>query len=101
MKKTIIEKTLNNEVFINPNSHKVKSSLKIAIVCDRVYPFFKGGVEKRYWDIAEKLIKKGHEVHFYTGQWPGMEKEMILNNIHLHGVYKVKNFYVNGKKSIK
>ncbi len=75
--------------------------MKIAIVCDRVYPFFKGGVEKRYWDIAENLIKKGHEVHFYTGQWPGMEKEVIVNGIVLHGVYTVKNFYVNGKKSIK
>lgn len=75
--------------------------MKIAIVCDRVYPYFKGGVEKRYWDIARTLSKKGYEFHFYTGQWPGMEKEMVIDDIYLHGVYKVKNFYVNGKKSIK
>src|SRR3989344_5692812 len=75
--------------------------MKIAIVSDRVYPFFKGGGEKRYWDIAKELIKRGHEIHFYTGQWHGMKKEMKIEGIYLHGVYKVKNFYVNGKKSIK
>ena len=38
--------------------------MKIAIVSDRVYPFFKGGAEKRYWDIAKYLTKKGNEVCF-------------------------------------
>ena len=75
--------------------------MKIAVISDRVYPYFKGGAEKRIWDIGNLLTKKGYEFHFYTGQWPGMEKEMILNNIHLHSIYKVKNFYINGKKSIK
>lgn len=75
--------------------------MKIAIVCDRVYPYFKGGVEKRYWDIAKRLIKRGHEIHIYTGQWPKMKKNEIVDGIYLHGVYKVGNFYVDGKKSIK
>ncbi len=75
--------------------------MKIAIVCDRVYPYFKGGVEKRYWDVAKRLIERGHEIHFYTGQWPGMKREMVIDGIYLHGVYKVETFYVNGKKSIK
>lgn len=75
--------------------------MKIAVIMDRVYPYFKGGVEKRMWDIAELLTKKGYEFHFYTGQWPGMKENEIINGIYLHGIYKVKNFYVNGKKSIK
>src|SRR3989338_8080734 len=75
--------------------------MKIAIISDRVYPFFKGGGEKRYWDLAKEIIKKGHEIHFYTGQWPKMKKEMKIEGIHIHGVYKVKSFYVNGRKSIK
>ena len=74
--------------------------MKIAIVSDRVFPFFKGGAEKRYWEIAKRLTRKGHEVHFFTGQWPGMEKKMTVEGIHLHGVYKVNSFYVNGTKSI-
>lgn len=75
--------------------------MKIVIVSDRVYPYFKGGGEKRYWDLAKELLKNGHEIHFFTGQWPKMKKEEIKEGIYLHGVYEVKNFYVNGKKSIK
>jgi len=74
--------------------------MKIAVISDRVYPYFKGGAEKRTWDIASLLTKKGYEFHFYTGQWPGMKRDEIIDGIHLHGVYKVGNFYVNGKKSI-
>jgi glycosyltransferase involved in cell wall biosynthesis len=75
--------------------------MKIAVIMDRVYPYFKGGAEKRMWDIAQQLKDKGYEFHFYTGQWPNMPKNEIKDGIHLHGVYKVKKFYVNGKKSIK
>ena len=74
--------------------------MKIAVISDRVYPYFKGGAEKRTWDIASLLTKKGYEFHFYTGQWLGMKRDEIIDGIHLHGVYKVGNFYVNGKKSI-
>jgi hypothetical protein len=48
--------------------------MKIAVISDRVYPYFKGGAEKRTWDIASLLTKKGCEFHFYTGQWPGMKR---------------------------
>jgi len=74
--------------------------MNIAIITDRIYPFFKGGAEKRYWDIATNLTKRGHEFNFYTAQWPGMKKEMIIDGIRIHSVYKVKNFYTNGRKSI-
>jgi len=75
--------------------------MKIAIVSDRVYPFFKGGAEKRYWNIARYLLEKGHEICFYTAQWPGMKKKMVIEGIRIYSVYKVHNFYVNGRKSIK
>ena len=75
--------------------------MKIALVSDRVYPFFKGGAEKRYWDIAKKLSEKGHKVCFYTAQWPGMKKKMKIDGIKIYSVYKIHNFYVNGRKSIK
>jgi glycosyltransferase involved in cell wall biosynthesis len=74
--------------------------MKLAIVTDRIYPFFKGGAEKRYWDMATNLTKRGHEFHFYTAQWPGMRKRMIIDGINIHSVYKVKNFYIDGRKSI-
>ncbi len=75
--------------------------LKIAVISDRVYPFFKGGGEKRYWELAKRLTVRGHEVHFYTGHWPGMQREMVVDGIRIHTVYRVSSFYVNGRKSIK
>ena len=76
-------------------------SMSIALVCDRVYPYFKGGAEKRYLQIAEALISRGHRVHFYTGQWPGMAVRSSEKHIVLEGVYRVGSFYSNGHKSIK
>ena len=74
--------------------------MKIAFVSDRPYPFFKGGAEKRYWEIARWLVEDGHEAQFYTGQWPGMARSMIIDGIKLRSVYEVGNFYVNGRKSV-
>ena len=72
----------------------------IAIASDRVYPYFKSGAEKRYWDIAQALKEEGHEVHFFTGQWPGMKEHEVYEGINLHGVYKIKNYYKKSKRSI-
>ncbi len=36
--------------------------MRIAFVYDAVYPWIKGGAEKRIYEIAKRLAKK-HEVH--------------------------------------
>lgn len=38
--------------------------MKIGIVYDVIYPYVKGGVEKRNWEIAKRLAKR-HEVHIF------------------------------------
>jgi len=37
--------------------------MKIAYVYDAVYPWIKGGAEKRIHEIAKRLVERGHEVH--------------------------------------
>jgi hypothetical protein len=39
--------------------------VKIAYVYDVVYPYVVGGVEKRIWEIATRIARKGHEVHIF------------------------------------
>jgi glycosyltransferase involved in cell wall biosynthesis len=73
---------------------------KIIIISDRVYPYFKGGAEKRYWEIAKHLTNLGYEICFLTGQWPKMPKNSIIDGVQLKAVYKVGMFYINGRKSI-
>ena len=81
-------------------AEKNNKKIKIIVVSDRVYPFFKGGAEKRYWEISKQLTRSGYEVCYLTGQWPEMPKRVTINGIKLVGVYKVGGFYRNGRKSI-
>ena len=43
--------------------------MKIAFIYDAVYPWVKGGAEKRVYEIAKHLIQSGHEVHWYCVGW--------------------------------
>jgi glycosyltransferase involved in cell wall biosynthesis len=75
--------------------------MKIAIVCDMIYPFSIGGAEIRNYEIAKRLVKKGHEVHLYGVKlWAG-EKTIKKEGIIIHGVCRYKNLYsFSGKRSI-
>ena len=42
--------------------------MKIAIVYDVMYPFELGGGEKRNWEVAARLVKRGHEVQLVSVQ---------------------------------
>ena len=47
--------------------------LKIAFVSDAIYPYSKGGKEKRLYELSTRLAKQGHDVHIYTMHWWGAE----------------------------
>lgn len=74
--------------------------LKIAMISDAAYPFNKGGVEKRNWDIALQLKERGYEVHLVTAKWPNMNDECVVDGVAIHGVGGGTDFYVAGKRSI-
>lgn len=76
--------------------------MKIAIVYDSMYPWFKGGGGKRYWEIAKRLSKKGHEVYIYTMGWWGNENTLFKEGVYLHKICKPQELYTKaGKRSIK
>ena len=43
--------------------------MKIAYVYDAVYPWIKGGAEKRVYEISKRLVERGHEVHWFGLKW--------------------------------
>ena len=46
--------------------------MRIAFVYDAVYPYVLGGGEKRVWEIARRMVARGHEVHLFGMQfWEG------------------------------
>lgn len=75
--------------------------LKIAIIEDTFYPYTIGGAEKRYWEVAKRLART-HEVHFYTMQWPGMNKSTITEGVHIHAVCKplLQLYGSNNKRTV-
>jgi glycosyltransferase involved in cell wall biosynthesis len=73
--------------------------MKIAFVYDVIYPYVKGGVEKRVWDLSIRLAHRGHEVHLYGMKfWDG---EDIINRegVFLHGVCRAQKLYTVGRRS--
>jgi len=73
--------------------------MKIAQVYDAVYPWEKGGIQKRVWEISRRLADD-HDIHWYGCKyWDGpdvYEREGVT----LHGVTPPGELYVNGRRSI-
>ena len=64
--------------------------MKIALVYDAVYPYIKGGGEKRFYDIARELANRGNEVHIYGMKlWAGL-KVVKKEGIYYHGAFVEK-----------
>ncbi len=78
--------------------------MKIAFVYDAVYPWVKGGAEKRVYEMAKRLADRGHQVHWYGigWWWPEEgEKDIKFDGICLHGVCKPFDLYTGDRRSIK
>ena len=73
--------------------------MKIAFIYDAVYPWIKGGAEKRIYEIGRRLADK-HEVHWYGIRWWDGGETIEHDGIILHGVCEAVPLYVNGRRSI-
>ena len=74
--------------------------MKIAYVYDAVYPWVKGGAEKRIYELSRRLAARGHEVHCYGMKWWTGDDEIQREGVHLHGICPPMPLYVKGKRSI-
>lgn len=78
--------------------------MRIAFIYDSVYPWVKGGAEKRVYELAKRLVYMGHEVHWYSiGFWWTEEnqEDTEFEGIHLHGVCRPVELYSDDRRSIK
>jgi len=74
--------------------------MKLAFVYDAVYPWVKGGAEKRIYELGKRLAEQGNEVHVFGVKW--WEGENVIENegMTMHGVCGARELYVNGRRSI-
>lgn len=78
--------------------------MKIAFIYDAVYPWVKGGAEKRIYELAKRLVSRGHEVHWYAVGWwwpESGEKDIEVDGVKLHGVSNPVDLYKGDRRSIK
>jgi len=75
--------------------------MKIAYIHDVIYPYVKGGAEKRVWEVAKRLVDRGHEVHIFGMKYWRGDDVILKDGVYLHGVCDPKELYVDGRRSIK
>jgi glycosyltransferase involved in cell wall biosynthesis len=75
--------------------------LKIALVYDAVYPYIKGGGERRFYEFGSRLAAQGHEVHWYCMKFWDGPKVIDHNGMTLHGICKSRPLYTkSGRRSV-
>jgi glycosyltransferase involved in cell wall biosynthesis len=77
-----------------------KTRMKIAFVYDVIYPYVKGGVEKRVWEIAVRLAAQGHDVHVFGMQYWDGDPILVKDGVTLHGVCPARPLYASGRRTV-
>lgn len=74
---------------------------RFAVVSDAIWPYNKGGKEKRLHEITRRLVKEGRQVDIYTMKWWDGPKSIVTKEgVHLHALTKKHALYKNERRSI-
>jgi L-malate glycosyltransferase len=76
--------------------------MKIVYVSELIYPFSKGGAERRIYEIGRRLVDRGHDVHWY-GMVPDGELAAggLVDGIRVHRVCSPGNlFAAEGRRAV-
>ena len=75
--------------------------MKLACVYDVIYPYVVGGVQKRNWEIAGRLVKKGHDVTLFGMKyWEGNDI-IYKEGVRLWGGCPPQPLFIEGRRSIR
>jgi glycosyltransferase involved in cell wall biosynthesis len=75
--------------------------MKLACVYDVLYPYVVGGVQKRNWEIARRLVKKGHDVTLFGMKYWDGNDIIYKEGVRLWGVCPPQPLFIEGRRSIK
>ena len=75
--------------------------MKIAYIYDSTYLHSIGGIERRIWELATRLVQRGHEVTLFgMKHWEG-EDCIVREGVRLWGVCPPQEVFVNGRRPVK
>lgn len=60
--------------------------MDIAFAYDCIYPFSHGGGEKRIWELARRLVARGHRVSILGQKWWDGEDTLVREGVRVVGV---------------
>lgn len=75
--------------------------MKIAFVSDAIWPYNKGGKEKRLFDFSTRLAEREYEVHIYTMKWWKGSNIKEEEGITLHAICKLYPLYSGNRRSVR
>lgn len=75
--------------------------MKIAIVSDAIYPYNKGGKEKRIYEISTRLVQMGHDVTVFTMKWWDGPDTRVDEGVKIQAISPYFPLYAGEKRSIK
>jgi glycosyltransferase involved in cell wall biosynthesis len=73
--------------------------LSISLVYDAVYPWEKGGAQKRVYELARRLASD-HDIHLYGMHYWDGPAVMERDGITYHGVCEPYDLYTDGRRAI-
>ncbi len=74
--------------------------MRIAYVYDVIHPYVIGGVQKRIWEVATRLSRRGHDVTIFgMKHWHG-SSVFQKDGVRIWGVCPPQPLFVNGRRSI-
>lgn len=72
-------------------------SVKLAVLCDAIYPYTQGGREALHFQRSTRLARRGHRVRIHTSHWwPEPESEIVRDGVVLHAITPPMSLY-NGR----
>ncbi len=74
--------------------------MNVAFVSNVVFPFVKGGAEKRIHEIGTRLAAEGHDVTVYGRHYWDGPRVMDYEGITLYGVAPERDLYADERRSI-
>ncbi|MDQ2941695.1 MAG: glycosyltransferase family 4 protein [Chloroflexota bacterium] len=75
--------------------------LRIAFVYDAMFPFVKGGAERRYHELATRLSQR-NDVHYVTWTYWDGPAQVVRDGVTLHGLGTPPPLYgADGKRTVR
>ncbi len=74
--------------------------LRVAVVTDGFYPWFKGGKEVRFHELLTRVAAKGVAIDVYTMQWWDGPRDRQEGSLRLHAICGNRPMYAGERRSL-